>query len=63
MNYLKKSFCKKYKYYVMMELTFLKKSTLIKQANQKSAIFATIGIFQITSLIFNLMFAMDAMIY
>ena len=40
-----------------------KKSTLIKQANQKSAIFVTTGIFQIMSLIFNLMFAMDAVIY
>ena len=29
----------------MIELTFLKELMLIKQANQKSAIFVTIGIF------------------
>ena len=34
-----------YKCYILIELTFLKELTLIKQANQKSAIFVTVGIF------------------
>ena len=33
-----------YKCYVMIELTFLKEMMLIRQANQRSAIFVTIGI-------------------
>ena len=35
----------KYKWYIMIELTFLKEMTLRRQTNQKSAMFATIGIF------------------
>ena len=34
-----------YKCYIMTELTFLKELMLIRQANEKSAIFVTIGIF------------------
>ena len=34
-----------YKCYILIELTFLKKLMLIKQTNQKSAIFVTISIF------------------
>ena len=34
-----------YKCYISIEMTFLKELMLIKQANQISAIFATIGIF------------------
>ena len=34
-----------YKCYISIELTFLKELMLIRQANQKSAIFVTIGIF------------------
>ena len=37
----------------MIELAFLKELMLIQQANQKSVIFATIGIFQIKALSFN----------
>ena len=37
--------CKRYKFYTMIELTFLKELMLIKQANQKSAIFVTIRSF------------------
>ena len=47
----------------MIELTFLKELMLIKQANQKSAIFVTIGTFHIKALSFNQMSVMDAMIY
>ena len=39
-----KSFMK-YKWYIMIELTFLKELMLIRKVNQKRAIFATIGIF------------------
>ena len=42
---------------------FLKDLMLIRQANQKSVIFVTIGIFYIKALSFNQMSAMDAMIY
>ena len=42
---------------------FLKDLMLIRQANQKSVIFVTIGIFYIKTLSFNQMSAMDAMIY
>ena len=38
-------------------------SEVIRQANQKSAIFATIGIFWIKGLSFNQMSTMDALIY
>ena len=34
-----------YKWYISIELKFLKELMLIRQANQKSAIFVTIGIF------------------
>ena len=51
------------KCYVIIELKFLKKLMLTKQANQKSAIFVTIGVFYIKTLSFNQMSAMDAMIY
>ena len=41
---------------------FLKKLMLIRQANQKSSTFVTIGIFQTKGLNFNQISAMDAMI-
>ena len=47
----------------MTELTFLKELKVIRQANQKSAIFVTIGIFKINGLNFNQMSEIDAMIY
>ena len=47
----------------MIEVTFLKELMSVRQANQKSLIFFTTGVFQITGLIFNHNFAMDAMIY
>ena len=47
----------------MIELMFLKELMLIKQANQKSGIFVTIGIFQVKALNFNQMSAMAVMIY
>ena len=47
----------------MIELTLLKKLILINEANQKSAIFFTIGIFQIKALSVNQMSAMSAMIF
>ena len=34
-----------YKYNILKELMFLKEMMLIRQPNQKSAMFATIGIF------------------
>ena len=43
----------------MIELTFLKELVFLGQANQKSAIFVTIGIFQIKALIINQMSAID----
>ena len=43
-----------------MELVFLKKLMLMKQANKKIAIFIFIGIFYLN---FNQMSATDAMIY
>ena len=45
----------------MTESMFLKDLMLIRQANQKSTTFVTIGISQIKG--FNQMNAMDAMIY
>ena len=48
--------------YISIELTFLKESMLIRQTNQKSAIFVTIAIFYIKALSFNQMYAMDIMI-
>ena len=41
----------------ILELTFLMELMLIKQANQKSVIFFTIGIFQVKDLDFKRMFA------
>ena len=35
-----------YKCYILVELTFLKELMLIRQANQRSVTFATIGSFQ-----------------
>ena len=46
----------------MIELTILKELILITQANQNSATFAIIGIFEIKGLHFSQMSAMDAMI-
>ena len=46
----------------MIELTILKELVLITQANQNSAIFAIIGIFEADGLNFNQMSAMDAVI-
>ena len=34
-----------YKCYIMIELSFLKESILIKQVHQKSVMFVTIGVF------------------
>ena len=39
-----KLLCINYKSYITIELTFLKKLMLIRQVNQKSVIFVTIGI-------------------
>ena len=47
----------------MIEFTFLKESILIKEVHQKSAISVTIGIFEIKSLNFKHMYAIDVMIY
>ena len=40
----KTCFCIKYKWYIMIELTFLSELMLVRQVNQKSAIFVIIGI-------------------
>ena len=42
----------------MIELTFLKELMLIRQADQRSVIFVTVGVLD-----FNQMSAVDAMIY
>ena len=47
----------------MIELMFPKESMLIKQVYQKNAMSVTIGIFKISVLSFNHMFAIDVMIY
>ena len=61
---INKFLCKlNYRCYVRIELTFLKELMLTRQVNQKSAIFATIGIFKIKGLRFNRMSAMIAMMY
>ena len=52
-----------FKCYISIELTFLKNLMLTRQANKKSPIFITIGIFWINALSFNQMPAMDIMIY
>ena len=44
-----------HKCYISIEWTFLKEFMLIRQANQKSAIFFTIGIFKIKALNFEQM--------
>ena len=49
--------------YTLIELIFLMKLILIRQANQESVIFITIGIFQIKALHLNQMYAIDAMIF
>ena len=46
-----------YKYYILIELTFMKELMLIRQANQKSAMFVTIGLFEIKALNFDKMSA------
>ena len=46
----------------MTEMIFLKEVLLIKQADQKSVIFVTTGIFLKNSLSFKHMHAIDAMI-
>ena len=52
-----------YKCYITIKFTLPKELILIKQVNQKSAIFVTIGIFQMKGLSFDHIYAMDAMIY
>ena len=47
----------------MIELKFLKELILIKQVDQKSVIFVTIGISKILVLSFNQMSVIDLMIY
>ena len=47
----------------MIELTFLKELMVIRQVNQKSVIFVTIGIFEIKDLSFSHMYAIDVMIW
>ena len=56
-NYEKMQKC-----YIMIELTFLKELVLIRQANHKSEIFVTIGIFYIKDLSFNHIYAIDVVI-
>ena len=51
------------KWYITIELMFLKESILIKQVHQKSVIFVTISIFETIVLIFNQMSAIGGMIY
>ena len=53
-NFLNECFFIYYKCYIMM---------LIRQKNEKSVIFVTIGIFQIKVLSFNQMSAIDVIIY
>ena len=52
-----------YECYIMIELTFLKVFMLIKQVNQKSVMFVTIGIFWIRVLNFKSMPAIGVMMY
>ena len=52
-----------YKNYISIELMFLNGLMLIRQANQMSVTFVTIGIFHIKALNFNQMSAMDVMNY
>ena len=48
-----------YKWYILIELTFLKELTLIKPVHQKSVMLVTIGISLIIILSFNQMSAID----
>ena len=52
-----------YKSYILIELTLLEELISLKQAQQKSVIFVTIGIFKIIVLSFNQMSDIDVMIY
>ena len=52
-----------YKYYIMIELMFLKELMLIKPVHQKSVIFVAISISSIIVLSFNKISAIDLMIY
>ena len=51
------------KCYILIELTFLKELMLIKQVHQKSVLFATICISQISVLSFNQMSAKDVILF
>ena len=51
------------KYYIMVELTFLKVLMLIRQVHQKSVLFVAIGNFRIKGLSFNRMHAVGVMMY
>ena len=55
--------CLYYKRCIIIKFTFLLELMSINQANQKSAIFVTIGIFYIKALRFRQMSAMDVMFY
>ena len=59
----KVSFCIKYKWEILIELTFLKELMLICQADQKSVIFFTIGISKIKALNYIEMSTINAIIY
>ena len=52
-----------YKFYIMIELTFLRELMFNKQMHQKSVMFATIGIFEIIVLRFKKIYAIDVMTY
>ena len=47
----------------MIQLTFLKELMLIREMNQTSVIFVTIGTFKINRLSFNRMSAMGVIMY
>ena len=51
-----------YKCYISIELRSLKKLMLIKQVNQKSAIFAIIGNFEIKPFNFNQIYIRDVIV-
>ena len=50
-----------HKCYILIEMMFLKKLMLMKQASQKSGIFVTISTFQIKALSVNQISAIDVM--
>ena len=52
-----------YKFYIMIELTFLRELMFNKQMHQKSVMFVTIGIFEIIVLRFKNIYAIYVMIY